>query len=62
MSMDQVRWKINALIKKYKECVDNNSKSGRGLMTFEWFDRLEEIFGQQKKLLRNILCHLNLNI
>ncbi|KAL6265769.1 hypothetical protein P5V15_002580 [Pogonomyrmex californicus] len=44
MSMDQVRWKINALI-KYKECIDNNSKSGRSLMTFEWFD---EILRQQK--------------
>jgi len=29
MSIDQVRWKMNALIKKYKACVDNNSKSGR---------------------------------
>jgi len=47
MSIDQVRWKINALTKKYKECVDNNSKSGRNLMTFEWFDQMDEIFGKQ---------------
>nr|XP_012223510.1 PREDICTED: uncharacterized protein LOC105672855 [Linepithema humile] len=48
MSVDQVRWKINALTKKYKECVDNNSKSGRNPMTFEWFDQMDEIFGKQK--------------
>jgi len=45
MSIDQVRWKINALTKKYKECVDNNSKSGRN--PFEWFDQMDEIFGKQ---------------
>ncbi|KAL6250906.1 hypothetical protein P5V15_010294 [Pogonomyrmex californicus] len=43
----KMRWKINALIKKI-ECIDNNSKSGRSLMTFEWFDQLDEILGQQK--------------
>lgn len=48
MSVDQVRWKINALTKKYKECVDNNSKSGRNPMTFEWFDQMDEIFGKEK--------------
>ncbi|KAL6254781.1 hypothetical protein P5V15_014111 [Pogonomyrmex californicus] len=48
MSMDQVRWKINALIKKYKECTDNNSKSGRSLMTFEWFDQLERFYDNKK--------------
>jgi len=47
MSIDQVRWKINALTKKYKECVDNNSKSGRNPMIFEWFDQMDEIFGKQ---------------
>ncbi|XP_071629089.1 uncharacterized protein [Temnothorax longispinosus] len=47
MTTDQVRWKMNALIKKYKECVDNNCKSGRSPMTFEWYDQLDEIFGQQ---------------
>lgn len=46
--MDQVRWKINALIKKYKECIDNNSKSGRSLMTFKWFNQMDEILGQQR--------------
>lgn len=48
MSMDQVRWKINALIKKYKECVDNNSKSGRSLMTFKCFTQMDEIFGRKR--------------
>lgn len=47
MTADQVRWKMNALIKKYKECIDNNSKSGRNPKTFEWFNQLNEIFGQQ---------------
>lgn len=49
MTSDQVRWKINALIKKYKECVDNNSKSGRVNVTFEFYDQLEEILGQEKR-------------
>src|SRR5436190_15608023 len=43
MSTDQIRWKINALCKKYKECVDNNRKSGLSPMTFEYFDQLKEI-------------------
>lgn len=47
MSCDQVRWKFNSLIKKYKECIDNNSASGRGAMNFEFYDQLEEIFGRQ---------------
>ncbi|XP_039311313.1 uncharacterized protein LOC120359077 [Solenopsis invicta] len=46
---DQVRWKINLLIKKYKECVDNNAKSGRAHMSFEFYDQLEEILGQEKE-------------
>lgn len=53
MSTDQVRWKINALIKKYKECVDNNSKSGRSFMTFKWFDQMDEIFNQGKNAITN---------
>lgn len=48
MSNDQVRWKINSLIKKYKECIDNNAKSGRSPLTFKWFDQLDDIFHQQK--------------
>jgi len=38
---------LNALIKKYKTCVDNDSKSGRSLMTFKWFDQMK-IFNQGK--------------
>lgn len=48
MSVDQVRWRMNYLMKKYKECVDNNLKSGRGTMTFEYFKKMEEIVGQKK--------------
>ncbi|KYN10866.1 PREDICTED: uncharacterized protein LOC108771121 [Trachymyrmex cornetzi] len=49
MSSDQVRWKINTLIKKYKECVDNNAKSGRNPISFEYYDQMEEIFGKDKE-------------
>lgn len=28
-------------MKKYKECVDNNSKSGRSPMTFEWMNECD---------------------
>lgn len=48
MSVDQVRWKINALTKENTKSVDNNSKSGRNPMTFEWFDQMDEIFGKEK--------------
>lgn len=48
MSPDQVRWKMNILQKKYKECCDNNNKSGRGKMEFKWYDQLDEIFGRNK--------------
>ncbi|KYM94604.1 hypothetical protein ALC62_14762 [Cyphomyrmex costatus] len=48
VSADQVRWRMNYLTKKYKECIDNNLKSGRGTMTFEFFDQMENIFGCKK--------------
>jgi hypothetical protein len=48
MSVDQVRWRMNYLMKKYKECIDNNSKSGRSAMTFEFFNEIEEIFGSKE--------------
>jgi len=48
MSSQQVRWKMNALTKRYKECVDSNNKNGRGAVQFEWFDQLDEIFGNNK--------------
>lgn len=47
MSKDQVRWKTNALMKKCKECINNVSKSGRG-MDFEWFEQMEEILEKYK--------------
>ncbi|XP_011685767.1 PREDICTED: pericentrin-like [Wasmannia auropunctata] len=47
MSPQQVRWKMNALTKRYKECVDSNSKTGRGTVEFQWFDQLDEIFGDK---------------
>lgn len=48
MTSDQVRWKMNALLKKYKEVVDNYSKSGRGNIEFEWFQQMDDIFGKKK--------------
>ncbi|XP_036148643.1 uncharacterized protein LOC105835573 isoform X2 [Monomorium pharaonis] len=48
MTSDQVRWKINALLKKYKEVIDNYSKSGRGNIEFEWFQVMDDIFGKKK--------------
>lgn len=48
MSSDQVRWRMNYLMKKYKECVDNNLKSGRSTMHFEFFNEMENIFGCKK--------------
>ncbi|XP_039308502.1 uncharacterized protein LOC105203519 isoform X2 [Solenopsis invicta] len=54
MSTDQIRWKINALTKKYKECIGNNRKSGRSPMSFEYFDQMQEILGKDNEA--NI-CH-----
>ncbi|KYN21773.1 PREDICTED: uncharacterized protein LOC108759609 [Trachymyrmex cornetzi] len=48
VSADQVRWRMNYLMKKYKECIDNNLKFGRGTMTFEFFDQMEDMFGHKK--------------
>ena len=53
MTADQTRWKFNALLKKYKECVDNNSKSGRSPMTFAYFDEMQDMFSHRK----NINCN-----
>ncbi|XP_075969313.1 uncharacterized protein LOC142972262 [Anticarsia gemmatalis] len=39
---DQVRWKINALTKKYKDCIDN----GQGAMTFKYFNEMHQILGR----------------
>ncbi|KYQ47198.1 hypothetical protein ALC60_13788 [Trachymyrmex zeteki] len=62
MSVDQVRWKINALTKKYKECIDNNRKLGRSLTTFEWFNELDEILGRAiKKCCCRTLCQNHSN-
>ncbi|XP_071579923.1 uncharacterized protein [Temnothorax nylanderi] len=49
MTNDQVRWKINALVKKYKEVVDNNSLSGRAPMDFEWYEQMDEILGSRQR-------------
>ncbi|XP_018361137.1 PREDICTED: uncharacterized protein LOC108759917 [Trachymyrmex cornetzi] len=53
VTADHTRWKFNALLKKYKECVDNNSKSGRSPMTFAYFNEMQEMFGHRK----NINCN-----
>lgn len=39
---DQVRWKINALTKKYKDCIDN----GQGSTTFKYFNEMHQILGR----------------
>ncbi|XP_063377872.1 nuclease SbcCD subunit C-like [Cydia fagiglandana] len=40
MTPDQVRWKINALTKKYKQAVDSGQKR------FKYFKEMNNIFGQ----------------
>ncbi|XP_068629533.1 reticulocyte-binding protein homolog 2a-like [Battus philenor] len=39
---DQVRWKINALTKKYKDCIE----SGQGNMAFKYFNEMHQILGR----------------
>lgn len=39
---DQVRWKINALTKKYKDCLD----SGQGPMVFKYYNEMHQILGR----------------
>lgn len=39
---DQVRWKINALTKKYKDCIEN----GQGQMSFKYFNEMHQILGR----------------
>ncbi|XP_013182301.1 PREDICTED: uncharacterized protein LOC106128449 [Papilio xuthus] len=39
---DQVRWKINALTKKYKDSIEN----GQGNLTFKYFNEMHQILGQ----------------
>lgn len=50
VTADQTRWKFNALLKKYKECIDNNSKSGRNPMTFAYFNEMQDMFGHRKNI------------
>lgn len=42
MTPDQVRWKINALTKKYKDCIDN----GQGAIAFKYFNEMHQILGR----------------
>lgn len=60
MSNDQVRWRMNYLMKKYKQCIDNNLKSGRGTMSFEFFDEMENIFGCKKAAMATYSLSSNL--
>ncbi|XP_023951168.2 uncharacterized protein LOC112055336 [Bicyclus anynana] len=39
---DQVRWKINALTKKYKDCIDN----GQGSTAFKYFNEMHHFLGR----------------
>ncbi|XP_066584780.1 uncharacterized protein [Prorops nasuta] len=48
MEADQVRWKMNALIKCYKEVEDNNNKSGRGRKDFRWYEQMKNLFGHRE--------------
>ncbi|KAJ8725492.1 hypothetical protein PYW08_003675 [Mythimna loreyi] len=41
MSPDQVRWKINALTKKYKQCVDSGQHD-----KFKYFKMMNDIYAQ----------------
>ncbi|CAH2088573.1 unnamed protein product [Euphydryas editha] len=50
VTADQVKWKFNRLYNKYKECIDNNNKSGRAHMTFEYYEQFEEIFHKEKNV------------
>lgn len=50
MTPQQVRWKFNRLQEKYKKCLDNNRKSGRAHMTFEYFREMDEIFNVDKDI------------
>lgn len=38
------------LTRKYKDCVDNNKKTGAGAMTFKFFDHMENILGDRKTI------------
>ncbi|CAG9783588.1 unnamed protein product [Diatraea saccharalis] len=42
VTSDQVRWKINALTKKYKDSID----SGQGAAGFKYFNEMHQILGQ----------------
>lgn len=50
VTADQAKWKFNRLNSKYKECIDNNSKSGRAHMTFEYYEQFEQIFQKEKNV------------
>ncbi|CAL1688916.1 unnamed protein product [Lasius platythorax] len=50
VTSDQTRWKINSLIKKYKECVDYNSKSGRSPKSFPYLNEMQDMFGHRKNI------------
>lgn len=41
---------MNVLIKKYKECVDHNSKSGRSPKIFPYFNEMQDMFGHRKNI------------
>lgn len=41
MTPDQVRWKINALTKKYKQCIDNGNHE-----KFKYFKEMDKVYSQ----------------
>lgn len=40
-----MRWKINALTKKYKDCIDN----GQGSVAFKYFNEMHQILGRHSE-------------
>lgn len=51
---------MNAIIKKYKACVDNNNKSGRELQTFEFYDVMENISRKERNCTKPFTVSSNL--
>ncbi|KAJ0180376.1 hypothetical protein K1T71_003780 [Dendrolimus kikuchii] len=49
VTTDQVRWKINALTKKYKDCRD----TGQGAMAFKFYNEMHQILGRYNENIDN---------
>lgn len=49
VTTDQVRWKINALTKKYKDCRD----TGQGALAFKYYNEMHQILGRYNDTVGN---------